>query len=70
MARYDPKTLMILRKALDEAWAALPDRSKAQTHKSEMAQRLLKLAADGVRDPVRLRASALVRAVEELNPQA
>ena len=70
MAYYDPETLILLRKALDEAWAALPDGSKPETPKSEMAQRILKQAADGVRDPVRLRASALVRAVEELNPQA
>ena len=40
--------------------------------KSEMAQRILKQAADGVRDPVRLRASALVRAVasEALKPDS
>jgi hypothetical protein len=67
MAHYDPETLIVLRTVLDEAWAALPDRSKSQTHKSEMAQRLLKLAADGVRDPVRLRASPLASAVGEPN---
>jgi hypothetical protein len=70
MAYYDPETLILLRKALDEAWAALSDGSKSETPKSAMAQRILRQAADGVRDPVRLRASALVRAVEELNPQA
>ena len=62
MAHYDPEILTILRTVLDEAWEILPDGSKSQTHKSEMAQRLLKLAADGVRDPVRLRASALISA--------
>jgi len=65
MAHYDPETLIILRKVLDEAWSALPDGSKSETLKSEMAQRILKQAADGVRDPVRLRASALVGAVGE-----
>ena len=65
MAHYDPETLIILRKVLDEAWAALPDGSKSKPPKSEMAQRILKQAADGVRDPVRLRASALIRAVGE-----
>ena len=63
MAHYDPETLILLRKVLDEAWAALPDGSKSETVKSEMAQHILKQAADGVRDPVRLRASALVIAV-------
>ena len=69
MAHYDPETLIILRKVLDEAWAALPDGSKSETLQSEMAQRILKQAADGVRDPVRLRASALVSAVGEPNPR-
>ena len=51
MAHYDPETLIILRRALDEAWAAVPDGSKSETPKSEMAQRILKQAAEGVRDP-------------------
>ena len=62
MAHYDPETLSLLRNVLDEAWATLPDGSKSETVKSEMAQHILKQAADGVRDPVRLRASVLVRA--------
>ena len=65
MAHYDPETLILLRMVLDEAWAALPDGSKSETVKSEMAQHILKQAADGVRDPVRLLASALVRAAGE-----
>jgi hypothetical protein len=65
MAHYDPETLILLRRVLDEAWAILPDGSKSETAKSEMAQHILKQAAGGVRDPVRLRASALVRAVGE-----
>jgi hypothetical protein len=56
---------MILRKALDEAWAALPDNRKSGTQKSDMAQRILKQAANGVRDPVKLQASALVSTVDE-----
>jgi hypothetical protein len=64
MAHYDPETLTILRKVLEEAWGTLPDGSKTETSKSEMAQRILKRAADGVRDPVRLRASALVSVVK------
>ncbi|MGH6713906.1 MAG: hypothetical protein ACREEK_33755 [Bradyrhizobium sp.] len=65
MAHYDPETLVILRKVLDEAWAALPDGSKSETLKSEMAQHILKQAADGVRDPDRLRACALAIAPTE-----
>jgi hypothetical protein len=62
MAHHDPEILILLRKVLDEAWAALPDGSKSEAVKSEMAQQILKQAADGVRDPVRLRASALASA--------
>jgi len=65
MARFDPETLSLLRNILDKAWATLPDASRSDAVKSEMAQHILKQAADGVRDPVRLRASALVRAVDE-----
>jgi hypothetical protein len=49
MAYYDPETLVLLRKAFDDAWEALPDGSKSQTLKSEIANRILKQAADGVR---------------------
>ena len=66
MAHYDPDTLSLLRKVLDEAWATLPDGSKSDAVKSEMAQHILKQAADGVRDPVRLRASALASAAVEV----
>ena len=62
MAHYDPETLILLRMVLDEAWAALPDGSKSEAVKSEMAQHILKQAANGVRDPDRLRASVLARA--------
>ena len=65
MAHYDPETLNLLRKVLDEAWVALPDGSKSEAVKSEMAQHILKQAADGVRDPVRLRASTLTSVARE-----
>jgi hypothetical protein len=65
MARYDPDTLIVLRNALDEAWALLPDDRKSESRKSDMARRILKKAAEGVRDPLRLRAYALVGPVDE-----
>jgi hypothetical protein len=60
MAQYDPETLTVLRNALDEAWSLLPDDRKSEGQNSDMAQRILKKAAEGVRDPVRLQASAIV----------
>ncbi len=69
MAQYDPETLILLRTALDEAWALLPGHRKSDVEKSEMAQRILMQAADGVRDPVKLRAAALIGAVDGSSEQ-
>jgi hypothetical protein len=63
MAGFDPETLTLLRTALDDAWALLPDKGKSEILKSEMARRILKQAAEGVRDPAKLRASALIGAL-------
>lgn len=51
MAQYDPETLIVLQKAFDAAWAAVPDHCKSEARKSELAQLILKLAADGARTP-------------------
>lgn len=59
MAEYDPETLNLLRTALEEAWALVPEAAKSETQKSDVAHRLLMAAAEGVRDPVELRVSAL-----------
>ena len=60
MGAYDPETLNVLRSALDQAWALLPDERKAVTFKADMADRILKRAAEGERDPVKLRVAALI----------
>ena len=59
MSSYDPETIALLRTALDDAWSLLPTSRKSDLFKSEMAQRILKQAANGVRDPVRLQAYAI-----------
>jgi hypothetical protein len=64
MAHYDPETLVLLRQVLDDAWAALPEPSKLETVKSELAQHILKQAGDGVRDPAWLRACALANVIQ------
>lgn len=51
MAEYDPETLIVLQRAFDAAWAAVPDECKSEARKSELAQLILKLAADGARSP-------------------
>jgi hypothetical protein len=60
MSAYDPETLNVLRHALDQAWALLPDERKATIQKSDLADRILKRAATGERDPVKLRTAAVV----------
>jgi hypothetical protein len=60
MGAYDPETLTILRKALDDAWSLLSDERKARIRKSDMADRILRRAENGERDPVKLRAAALM----------
>jgi hypothetical protein len=60
MAQYNPETIVLLRKALDEAWALLPEDRKSDSQKSDMAQRILRRASEGERDPVRFRAAALI----------
>ena len=49
MAQYDPETLIVLQKAFDAAWAAVPEGCKSETRKSELAQFILKLAAGEAR---------------------
>ena len=56
---FDPETIQLLRAALDQAWLSLSPGQQAHTTKSFIAQRILKLAAQGERDPVRLRGYAL-----------
>ena len=56
---FDPKTLNLMRGVLAEAWAHLLPHQQAQTSRSELAERILKAAAQGERDPLCLRAHAL-----------
>jgi hypothetical protein len=57
---YDPETLHLLQEVLDQVWDATPPERRAEVAKSEMAQRILRRAAEGERDPVKLRAAARV----------
>jgi hypothetical protein len=61
---YDPETLTMLRGVLDEVWDALPNDRQARMPKSEMVERILKRAASGERDPIRLKAAALLVAIQ------
>jgi hypothetical protein len=56
---FDPETIDLLRSVLDEAWESLRPDQQAQQSKSLLAAIILKLAATGERDPIRLRTLAV-----------
>jgi hypothetical protein len=56
---FDPDTITLLRTTLDHVWAGLPSNQRALTSKSLLAERILRAAARGERDPDRLRSQAL-----------
>jgi len=62
-ASFDPETIQLLRAILDDAWASLRPEEQAQSSKSALAARILRMAADGERDPRRLQVAALTSIV-------
>jgi hypothetical protein len=60
---YDPETITLLRSVLDAAWNSLSPAQQARISKSVLAERVLRLAARGERDPARLRVHAIVEVV-------
>ena len=54
----DTVTLAMVRRVFEDSAAALPRDPRTQEYKAILAARLLALAADGVRDPRRLRIAA------------
>jgi hypothetical protein len=57
---YDPETVGMLRQVLDDAWARLSPTQRSKSDKSALALVVLKLAANGERDPARLSAQAML----------
>ena len=55
---FDPETIAILKGVLDEAWSCLPA-GQTDVTQSLLAERILKAARDGERDPDRLRTHAI-----------
>ena len=56
---FDPETVSALREILDDAWARIPHAQQATMQKTTLAERILKLAAQGERDRERLLDAAL-----------
>jgi hypothetical protein len=60
---FDPKTLVVLETAFDEAWLTLKSIGNTSIKPDELARSVLRLAMEGERDPVRLHDGALERLV-------
>ena len=56
---FDPQTLVLLEAAFDEAWLSLKSVGNRTVKPDELARAVLRLAAEGERDPVRLSDGAL-----------
>jgi hypothetical protein len=56
---FDPLTLVLLEAAFDEAWLTLKAIGNTTIKPDELARCVLRLAAEGERDPVRLHDGAL-----------
>ena len=56
---FDPKTLVVLETAFDEAWLTLKAAGNSTVRPEELARSVLNLAMEGERDPVRLHDEAL-----------
>jgi hypothetical protein len=58
-AYFDLKTVALLREAVEDAWVRLRPEQRETTSRSLLAERILKAAAKGERDPQRLLDAAL-----------
>jgi hypothetical protein len=65
---YDPQTIELLVRTLALAWQSLSPEQRARTNRLAMAQQMLRAAAKGERDPIRLRASAILQVVSPEPP--
>ena len=69
-AAFDPEEIRFLKEVLDDAVAALPVQLRTSATRAVLAHNILTQAAQGERDPIRLRTLALVECghVKGLSP--
>jgi hypothetical protein len=58
---FEPETIALMKKAFEDACSRVPPQRPVV--RSVLAERILRAAANGERDPVRLRARALIGVV-------
>ena len=61
-AYFDLETVALLRETLDDAWACLRPQERATMSRTQLAEGILALAAEGERNPDRLLDAALMAA--------
>jgi len=59
-AYFEPETVLLMREALDDAWACLRPQERATTSRTILAEGILALAAQGERNRDRLIDAALM----------
>jgi hypothetical protein len=59
-AYFDLETVALLRETLDDAWACLRPQERATMSRTQLAEGILALAAEGERNPDRLLDAALM----------
>jgi hypothetical protein len=57
---FDPETITLLSAVFDEACLALPQGQHTPKMRSTLAERILRKAGEGERDPIRLRTYAMM----------
>jgi hypothetical protein len=61
---YQPELIKLMRAVLDDAIAMLPEAKQTSSMKAEIASHILASAANGERDPIALKATALSAVVD------
>jgi hypothetical protein len=61
---FQPELIELMKSVLEEAAAALPEAKRTSTIKADMASEILARAAKGERDPISLKAAALLTVTE------
>jgi hypothetical protein len=64
-AVYPSELIKLMRTVLDDVTATLPQAKRTSQIKAEIASHILASAADGERDPIALKAKAMLATVEE-----
>ena len=63
-AVYQPELITLMRAVLDEAAATLPEWKRTSTMMADIASQILSCAANGERDPAKLKLAAMSAVVE------